>query len=94
MTDPLEALRPLFMARCGEDLAGLRRAREEGDASALARLAHSLAGSAGSFGFPEITRLARIVDEGCRDGAAAPAPALNALIAALDRINVGSDRSP
>jgi HPt (histidine-containing phosphotransfer) domain-containing protein len=93
VNDPQEALRPLFIVRCGEDLAGLRRAKDEGDASELGRLAHSLAGSAGTFGFPEITRLARIVEEGFRVGAALPEPALNELIAALDQMNLGQDRS-
>jgi len=92
VTDPLESLKALFIARCGEDLARLRRAKEEGDISGVGRLAHRLAGSAGSFGFPEISRLALIVDEGCRAGAAAPELALNELMAVLDQLNVGYDR--
>lgn len=91
MTDPLEALKPLFIARCGEDLAGLRRAKKEGDISEIERLSHRLAGSAGSFGFPEISRLALIVNEGCQADAAELELALNELIAMLDQMNVGSD---
>ena len=91
MTDPLEALKPLFIARCGEDLAGLRQAQKEGDTSEVKRLAHRLAGSAGSFGFPEISRLALIVDEGCPFGAATPEVALNELIAVLDQMTIDRD---
>lgn len=87
MTDPLEALKSLFVARCGEDLAGLRRAKEIGDFVEIGRRAHRLAGSAGSFGYSEISRLALIVDEGRRAGAVVPERALNELIAALDQIN-------
>ena len=89
MTDRLAALKPLFVARCGEDLAGLRRAKKEGDTLEIGRLAHRLAGSAGSFGFPEISRLALIVDEGCRADAATLEHALNELIAVLDQIDFG-----
>jgi HPt (histidine-containing phosphotransfer) domain-containing protein len=84
----MEALRLLFVERCGDDLARLRQADADGDASEIRRIAHNLAGSAGSFGWPEISRLALIVDEACRDGADEHQLPLRELIAALDGMQV------
>ncbi|HXE57280.1 MAG TPA: Hpt domain-containing protein, partial [Gemmatimonadales bacterium] len=69
MTDPLaEALRELraeYLAEAGARLAELRRdlaayaAGEPGAADSLKTRLHRLAGSGGSYGFPEISRIAR-----------------------------------
>lgn len=69
VTDPVAALRSLFVERCRADLAGLRRLRERGDVAGVGAIAHRLAGAAGSFGFPEIGAAALVVDERIRHGA-------------------------
>lgn len=68
MTDPMAALRALFVERCGTDLAALRGLRERGDVAGVGVIAHRLAGAAGSFGFPDISAAALAVDERIRQG--------------------------
>lgn len=88
-TDPFAPLRQRFLARCADQLVELRAAREAplpGNDS-LIRLAHSLAGAAGTFGFPEISARASaletlLVEQA--DGGAVGA-ALDALIAEIER---------
>ena len=60
MTDPLQALRAQFIDRCRADLARLE-ALPEGD-DEVTSVVHRLAGAAGSFGFPEVSRLAAKID--------------------------------
>ncbi len=88
-TDPLAALRARFVARCRNDLELLTdlaahptRIREE----AVRLTLHSLAGSAGTFGFAEISRLAGLLDEAVRDDAPLDASVLAELIGALRRL--------
>ncbi len=66
MTDPLEALRALFIERCRADLdqlAGLDSSHRD-----IGAIAHRLAGAAGSFGYPEISEAASVVDDRARYG--------------------------
>lgn len=89
-TDPFAPLRQRFLARCADQLAELKAARQQGPLPGndpLIRLAHSLAGAAGTFGFPEVsarasaleTLLVEQADGGAIGGA------LDALIAEIER---------
>ncbi|RWF25640.1 MAG: histidine phosphotransferase [Mesorhizobium sp.] len=88
-TDPFAPLRQRFLARCADQLAELKAAREAplpGN-DPLIRLAHSLAGAAGTFGFPEISAKASALEmllTEQADGGAVGA-ALDALIAEVER---------
>lgn len=66
MTDPIAALRSLFVERCRDDLRDIRRLRDRSDPDALRAIVHRLAGAAGLFGFPDISRAALIVDQQIR----------------------------
>ena len=68
MTDPLQALRRQFVDRCRADLN--RLAELEPGNEEVALITHRLAGAAGSFGFPELGRIAADMDLRMRDGAA------------------------
>lgn len=63
MTDPLAALRERFRTRSAEDLVRLRDLLESADADELRKLAHNIAGAAGTFGFPTLSRAAAIIDD-------------------------------
>lgn len=66
MTDPLELLRAQFIDRCRTDLARLETLPEGDDE--VTPIVHRLAGAAGSFGFPEVSRIAGDIDLRTRDG--------------------------
>lgn len=66
MTDFLEALRAQFIDRCRADLARLETLPDGDDEVTL--IVHRLAGAAGSFGFPEVSRIAGEIDLRTRDG--------------------------
>ncbi|MGZ9098175.1 MAG: Hpt domain-containing protein [Brevundimonas sp.] len=95
MTDPIAALRALFVERCREDLRELRRLGEQGDVDACGPLVHRLAGAAGSFGFPEISGAALAVDQQIRDGREVPGRDMERLLALLAEVSSPtSERSP
>ena len=60
-----------FLAHCGRDLARLRAALEGGDLDLARAIGHSLHGTGGSYGFEEITRLGREIEQGSMRGDAA-----------------------
>lgn len=66
MTDPLKRLRALFIERCRIDLEQLEGL--EPDHPDIGAIAHRLAGAAGSFGYPEISEAATVVDDRARYG--------------------------
>lgn len=82
MSDPLASLRAKFLVRVGEDLALLRAP----GATIKDRhyVVHRLAGSAGIFGYAQVTDLARDLDDLLIDQGDAPAEAFAPLIAALE----------
>jgi HPt (histidine-containing phosphotransfer) domain-containing protein len=88
--DPFAPLRQRFLARCADQLAELKAVREGGlfpDSNApLIRIAHSLAGAAGTFGFAEISvrasELETLLIEQVDDGTVHAA--LDALIAEIE----------
>lgn len=87
MSDALAALRERFVARCVGDLARLRDlARGDLASSALQDLAHSLAGAAGTFGFPRISEVAGRVDDRFAVGQAPSRADVEALIDALQEV--------
>ena len=63
MNQALEALRLRFLARCAEDRAAIAEAAAAGDAERLKHLSHKLTGAAGTFGYPELSEAARIVED-------------------------------
>ncbi|TIV66289.1 MAG: histidine phosphotransferase [Mesorhizobium sp.] len=88
-TDPFAPLRQRFLARCADQLGELKAVREAlpGSDDTLVRLAHSLAGAAGTFGFAEISARASeletlLIEQA--DGGSVRA-ALDALIAEIER---------
>lgn len=83
MTDSLELLRGLFIERCRTDLERLRRL--DADDPDLGRMAHQLAGSAGSFGYPEISEAAAVVDDRVRYGPTPGPQEIQALAQALEK---------
>ena len=64
MRDALAALRDRFRARSATDLARLRML-VQGDLASkdLRHLVHSLAGAAGTFGFPTLSKAAVLIDD-------------------------------
>jgi HPt (histidine-containing phosphotransfer) domain-containing protein len=81
--DPMEALRARFLARTAEDLETLRACDEPAD---LRPMIHRLAGSAGTFGFAEISALAGALDDRLHAGERVARADLTSLIAALEAI--------
>jgi len=59
----VRALAVRFLTGCGRDLLRLRAALEGGDFSATRAIGHSLGGAGGSYGFEEITRIGRAIEE-------------------------------
>lgn len=86
MSDPLAALRTRFVARAADDLATLRTLSAVDDGPQMQALTHRLAGTAGTFGFAEVSRLAGRVDEALHEGRAPPPETYAALLAALAAI--------
>lgn len=84
-TDPMEALRRRFCARALDEADQLETALAANDRAAVERLAHSLAGTAGLFGYKEIGEAARAVDGAFARGDADASDAAPALIAAIRR---------
>jgi signal transduction histidine kinase/CheY-like chemotaxis protein/HPt (histidine-containing phosphotransfer) domain-containing protein len=59
----LRSLVARFLLNCGRDLARLRTALAGGDLSVTRTIGHSLGGVGGSYGFEEITRIGRAIEE-------------------------------
>jgi HPt (histidine-containing phosphotransfer) domain-containing protein len=86
MNDPLAALRDRFLARTRADLEALRGPSADPEATAI--LVHRLSGTAGVFGFGEVSRLAAVVDDEIHAGEPPSDAALAALIEALEALPV------
>lgn len=64
MTDPLAGLKVRFRERSATDLERLRVLVQGDPASVdLRYLVHSLAGAAGTFGFPALSEAAALIDD-------------------------------
>ena len=88
--DPLEPLRVRFRKRAGVESQELADALARGDMPTVERLAHGLAGVAGLFGYADIGALALEIDGDFARGEAPPTDTVQALIAALKRLNAYS----
>lgn len=75
MNAALDALKVRFVARCAQDRERLREAIAEEDRPAIKHLSHTLAGAAGTFGFPALGEAAMAVED-CVDLAAPLDPGL------------------
>lgn len=69
--DRMARLRERFLARAGEDRLALLEASAAGDAAAVRRVVHGLAGAGGTFGFPEVSEAAQRVEDALDEGASA-----------------------
>lgn len=87
MTDPMAALRSMFVERCRADLLQLRCSADVGDTDALGAIAHRLAGAAGSFGFPDISVAALAVDQQIRENRVVSGSDMERLLALLGEIS-------
>lgn len=52
-----------FLSNCGRDVLRLQNALAGGDYAATRAIGHSLSGSGGSYGFEEITRIGRAIED-------------------------------
>ena len=69
-----------------QKLAQLEPALDAGDWEEVAQLAHSLKGSAGSFGYPRVTDIARELEHAARRGEAERARDNGRRLTALDEV--------
>ncbi|TPN83140.1 Hpt domain-containing protein [Mesorhizobium sp. CU2] len=91
--DPFAPLRLRFLARCADQLAQLKAIAEGQDSlhgsskDPLVKIAHSLAGAAGTFGFADISTRASALETLLVEKAneEAVGTALDALIAEIER---------
>ncbi|TSE03104.1 Hpt domain-containing protein [Mesorhizobium intechi] len=89
--DPFGALQQRFLVRCNDRLAELKAARERGflagkeSVDVLVGIAHSLAGAAGTFGFPDISARASELETLLIEQPQAAPTALDTLIAEIER---------
>lgn len=82
--DRYQALRRRFVERCRDDLAVLEAAVAGTDgADVLRATVHRLSGAAGTFGYPELSRLAGEVDDALIEDGRADAAQLSELIEAV-----------
>lgn len=94
MTDPIAALRSLFVERCRDDVRDIRRLRDRSDMDALGAIVHRLAGAAGSFGFPDISRAALKVDQQIRYDREIPEADVERLLALLAEVSTAPAPPP
>lgn len=79
-------LRGRFREQCPDRAASLREAAQAHDPQAIREIAHGLVGTAGLFGFGDVSDAARSVVEHCRSGKDSEViAAAEALAALLDR---------
>jgi len=77
----LRTLAERFLSNCGRDLVRLRTALDGGDLAVARRIGHSLRGVGGSYGFDEITRIGRAIEENSMRG---DAQSVSGLVAQLE----------
>lgn len=77
----MAALRRQFLERTRLDLALFLAATKLGDAAEIRSISHRIAGIAGVFGYAELGRKARSVEDALDRGA--PVPEMNQLYAAV-----------
>ncbi len=85
----LQRLRQRFLDRSSGELYALKTER---DPEALRPIVHRMAGAAGTFGFPELSRMAGELDDALIEGKRVGDAELGPLIAELERLL--KDRAP
>jgi HPt (histidine-containing phosphotransfer) domain-containing protein len=87
--DRYQALRRRFVERCREDLAVLEAAVAGTVATEVLRATvHRLSGAAGTFGYPELSRLVGVVDDALIEHGRADAAQLATLVDAVRVLTV------
>lgn len=87
MTDPLAPLRERFRARVAGDRVELEAlAAKDMHGDELRHLVHSLAGTAGMFGFSDLSVAASEIDDQLAAGMAINAASLDRLRASMDAV--------
>jgi len=81
----MAALKARFVARAGDDLAVLRAGA---GAAQMQVLIHRLSGTAGAFGFAELSRLAAVVDDRLHVGEPPAATDMAALLRELESVSL------
>lgn len=76
VSEDLEDLIPLFMAKRREDIAAWAEALERGDVVALAAIGHRVKGTCASYGFKPLGEMGRELEDVARAGALDQAAAL------------------
>lgn len=97
ISDPLDQIRKRFTERCLGDLDRLRELRasgiyrdDAGTMSVLVGIVHSLAGTGGTLGFPEISSRAFELESMLIEGQVEATAALDRLIQALEVVSASS----
>ena len=86
----LEGLRQRFIARCQIDLEAVRKLAidpSQGSEPEVRSVIHRISGIAGSLGYPELSNLAKCVDDGFVDGALPRKESICQLEAELARVS-------
>ena len=86
LINALDEIRAAFSASLPPRLAALGQLVEAGDWQAAAELAHQLRGAGGSFGYPGLSRQARLVESAAAAGDAVAAQAGMAALLALEEL--------
>ena len=69
MDEQFELLRRRYQKRAGEQILALNGALAAGDCGGAENIAHRLAGSGASFGFPQVSQLAERLELAANTGA-------------------------
>jgi HPt (histidine-containing phosphotransfer) domain-containing protein len=77
-------LRARFLQEAGKERERLIEAFRDEDHAAMRRIAHSLSGRAGMFGFPEVSERAAALETAVEDDPAQLRPAYDALLESLE----------
>ena len=84
-----------FVGKLPEKLTELQCAASGGDAQKLAALAHRLRGSAGLYGYPELSELCGDLEKSCKANASAPTePLIQKVASVIERIIAGGPSAP
>jgi signal transduction histidine kinase/FixJ family two-component response regulator len=84
----LRGLAARFLGNCGRDVERLQHALSSRDFAAAGAIGHSLGGAGGSYGFDEITRLGRAIEENSKSEDAGSVRQLTAQLEAyLSRVH-------
>jgi HPt (histidine-containing phosphotransfer) domain-containing protein len=88
----LEDMIPGYLSRLKDDLGSARAALGSGDLAAVQTFGHKSAGSGGSYGFPEVTRLGRAIEAAAKANDRAALPGLfDELAGHLERVRIVYD---